>query len=49
MCYQNQHSRAPLVAQWLRISLLMQGTSVRSLVWEDPTCRRETKPVHHNY
>ena len=19
------------------------------LVWEDPTCRRATKPVHHNY
>ena len=20
-----------------------------TLVWEDPTCRRATKPVHHNY
>ena len=27
----------------------MQGTRVRALVWEDPTCRRATKPVHHNY
>ena len=27
----------------------MQGTQVRSLVWEDPTCRRATKPANHNY
>ena len=27
----------------------MQGTQVWSLVWEDPTCRRPTKPVRHNY
>ena len=27
----------------------MQGTRVRALDWEDPTCRRATKPVHHNY
>ena len=42
-------SRASLVAQWLRIRLLMQGTRVRALLWEDPTCRRATKPMHHNY
>ena len=42
-------SRASLVAQWLRISLPMQGTRVQALVREDPTCRRATKPVHHNY
>ena len=41
--------RTSLVVQWLRICLLMQGTRVRSLVREDPTCRRATKPVHHNY
>ena len=41
--------RASLVAQWLRIHLPMQGTRVRALVREDPTCRRATKPVHHNY
>ena len=41
--------RTSLVAQWLRIRLLMQGTRVRALVWEDPTCRGATKPVHHNY
>ena len=27
----------------------MQGTQVRSLVQEDPTCRRATKPMRHNY
>ena len=27
----------------------MQGTRVRALVQEDPTCRRATKPVSHNY
>ena len=38
-----------LVAQWLRIHLPMQGTRVRSLVRDDPTCHRATKPVRHNY
>ena len=41
--------RASLVAQWLRIHLPMQGTWVRALVREDPTCQGATKPVHHNY
>ena len=27
----------------------MQGTRVRALAREDPTCRRATKPMHHNY
>ena len=40
---------ASLVVQWLRICLLMQGTRVRALVWEDPTCHGATKPVSHNY
>ena len=40
---------ASLVAQWLRIRLPMQGTRVRSLAREDPTCRGATKPVRHNY
>ena len=40
---------ASLVAQWLRICLPMQGTRVRALVWEDPTCRGATRPVSHNY
>ena len=37
------------MAQWLRVRLPMQGTRVRALVWEDPTCGGATKPVHHNY
>ena len=38
-----------MVMQWLGIRLPMQGTCVRALVREDPTCRGATKPVHHNY
>ena len=41
--------RASLVAQWLRIFMPMQGTWVRALVWEDPTCRGAAGPVSHNY
>ena len=41
--------RASLVAQWLRIRLLMQGTWVQALVWEDPTCHGAAKPMRHNY
>ena len=40
--------RASLVAQWLRVRLPMQGTRVRALVWEDPTCRGATGPVSHD-
>ena len=45
----NSLDGASLVVQWLRICLLMQGTWVRALVWEDPTCRGATRPVSHNY
>ena len=41
--------RASLVVQWLRVCLPMQGTRVRALVWEDPTCRGAAGPVSHNY
>ena len=41
--------RSSLVAQWYRVHLLMQERGVRSLIWEDPTGHRVTKPVHHNY
>ena len=44
-----KYQGASLVAQWLRICLTMQGTRVRALVWEDPTCRGTTRPVSHNY
>ena len=40
--------RASLVAQWLRVCLLMQGARVRALAWEDPTCRGAAGPVSHN-
>ena len=45
----NLQPRASLVAQWLRVCLLMQGSRVRALVWEDPTCRGAAGPVSHNY
>ena len=35
-----------LVVQWLRIHLPMQRTWVQSLVWEDSTCCRPTKPMY---
>ena len=47
--YQDFIIRASLLVQWLRIRLPMQGTRVRALVREDPTCRGATKPVRHNY
>ena len=40
--------RTSLVVQWLRICLPMQGTRVRALVREDPTCHGATNPMHHN-
>ena len=48
-CIFKKKSGASLVGQWLRISLPMQGTRVRVLVWEDPTCRGAARPVSHNY
>ena len=47
--FKNNQSRTSLVAQWLRVRLPMQGTRVRALVREDPTCHGATKPVCHNY
>ena len=44
-----ENDRTSLVAQWLRTCLPMQGTGVRALVQEDPTCCGATKPVRHNY
>ena len=41
--------KASLVAQWLRICLLMQGTRVQAVVWEEPTCHGATRPVSHNH
>ena len=47
--FNKKQNGTSLVAQWLRTHLPMQGTQVRSLVWEDPTCRGATKPESHNY
>ena len=44
-----KESGASLVARWLRVCLLVQGTRVRALVWEDPACRGATEPVGHSY
>ena len=49
ICLQNLQFGASLVAQWLRVCLPMQGTRVRAVVWEDPTCRGATEPMSHNY
>ena len=46
---QNNKNWASLVTQWLRVCLPMQGTWVRALVWEDPTCRGATRPMCHKY
>ena len=45
----NIQLRASLVAQWLRVCLPVQGTRVRALLWEDPTCHGATGPISHNY
>ena len=42
-------ARASLVAQWLRIRLPMQGTRVRALVREDPTCCGAAKSMSPSY
>ena len=42
-------SATSLVVEWIRIHLLVQGKGVQYLVWEDNTCFRATKPIHHNY
>ena len=47
-CQENL-SGTSLVVQWLRVRLPMQGTRVRSLFQEDPTCLGATKPASHNY
>ena len=39
----------PVVVQWIRIGLRTQRTWVWSLVWEDSTCGRADKPMHHNH
>ena len=45
----NKELGAFLMAQWLRISLAIQGTPIWLLVLEDPTYCGGTMPVHHDY
>ena len=47
--FRNWDIGASLVVQWLGVGLPMQGTRVRALVWEDPTCRGVAEPMRHNY
>ena len=47
--WNDQATSLSLVAHWWRVHLSMQGTQNWSLVWEDPTCSRATKPMCHNY
>ena len=37
------------MVQWVRIYLAMQGTQVRSMIQEDPTCLGGLKPKQNNY
>ena len=43
ICFKSEE-RASLEVQWLRIRLLVQGTRVRALGWEYPTCREQLSP-----
>lgn len=47
--HKNVVSRTSLVVWQLRVHQPMQGTQVRSLVQEGPTCLQATKPMRHNY
>ena len=47
--HQNVRSWASLVAWWWRVHLTMRETWVWSLIKEDPTCHRASKPVHCKY
>ena len=47
--YKLKNTRTCAEVQWLRSRLEMQGMWIRSLVWEDCTCRGATKPIRHGY
>ena len=48
-CLQVITLEASLVTQWLRIHFAVRGAQIQSLVPENPTCHRATKPVCHNF
>ena len=41
-------SGTSLVVQWLQIHMPMQGTQVRALIQEQPTCGGAPKTLHRN-
>ena len=47
--HQESRKRTSLMVWWIGIPLPMQGRCIPSLVQEDSTCWRATKPMHHNY
>ena len=49
MLFKQEERRTFLVVPWIRTHLPRQGIQVRSLVWEDSTRCRATKPVCGNY
>ena len=49
MLSHKEQTQSFLVVQWLRLLLLMQGTWVQSLVWENSICFEATKSMDHNY
>ena len=49
LCKTKNIEGTSLVAQWIGVPLPMQGTRLRSLVWEDSTCHGVTKAACHNF
>ena len=47
-CLKKEKTGASLMAQWVRIHLPVQETWVGFLVWEEPTCLRAAKLMHHS-
>ena len=49
LCFKSTGERGFPGGAVVKNPLPMQGSRVRALVQEDPTCHRATKPVRHNY
>ena len=45
----NRSHEWSVIVEYRRICLPMEEMWVSPLVWEDPTCQGETKPMWHNY
>ena len=48
-CLTRKEFGASLVAKWSRVCLSLLGTRVQFLTWEDPTCHRAARSMHHNF